>query len=80
MTEITQADREMAAHVFMALDADQLDTASLQIFFARHREQAEQDPVAKIVAWLRTQNDPSEKWALQNSHWYADAIEAEEWK
>ena len=36
----------------------------------------EQETVAKIVAWLRIQDDPSEKWALQNSHWYADEIEA----
>jgi len=49
MTEITQADRHMAAHVWMALDADQLNTASLQIFFARHRMEER----AAIVAWLR---------------------------
>lgn len=31
-----------------------------------------------IVAWLREQDDPSEKWSLQNSHWYAAEIEAGE--
>jgi len=31
---------------------------------------------AAIVAWLRTQDDTNEKWALQNSHWYASEIEA----
>ena len=31
-----------------------------------------------IIEWLRKQDDPSEKWALQNSHWYAAEIEAGE--
>ena len=37
---------------------------------------ARADERAAIVAWLRTQDDPNEKWSLQNSHWYAAEIEA----
>lgn len=57
MTNVTDADRSMAAHVFMALDSDQLDTFSLQMFFANHRTTAEQAgydrAIAEVVAWLR---------------------------
>lgn len=53
MTEITQVDRDMAAHIWTALDADQLDTASLQIFFARHRMEGRAEAIAEVVAWLR---------------------------
>ena len=50
--------------------------ALAQSIHARHRHQARAEVVGEIVAWLRIQDDPSEKWALQNSHWYADEIEA----
>lgn len=70
MTEITQADRDMAAHVWRALDADQLDTASLQIFFARHRMEER----AAIVAWLRKDDEAGITSVLADAIEYGDHL------
>lgn len=91
MTKITQADREAAAafygtwgatkgwqHLEEPIRKGLVDDNALVQAFARHRHQARAEVVGEIVAWLRIQDDPSEKWALQNSHWYADEIEAGE--
>lgn len=62
MTEITQADRDAAAahskhwgrHAQAAnVKRGSADSTFLLKLLARHREQAEQETVAKIVAWLR---------------------------
>lgn len=72
MTEITQADRDAVAEWLLSQPEEfRYSTTSLWKLLARHRIETEQ----KIIAWLREQDDPSEKWALQNSHWYAAAIE-----
>ena len=71
MTEITQADRDATND---ALRNALMQIGSMHEAFARHRL-AER---AKIVAWLRSVDDLDERWALQNSHWYADEIEAGE--
>lgn len=47
-------------------------------------ERAIADAVAErealIVQWLRKQDEPNERWLLQNSHYYADAIERGDYK
>jgi len=35
-----------------------------------------QEERKRIVEWLRKQDEPEERWALQNSHFYSEAIEA----
>ena len=85
MTTVTDADREAAADYFgMTNDALRADFARSGKYdlsvcvqaFARHREQAEQETVAKIVAWLRA--NPRGMMGYEDE--YADAIEAGEWK
>lgn len=72
MTTVTDADREAAADYFgMTNDALRADFARSGKYdlsvcvqaFARHREQAEQETVAKIVAWMRG-NCMSGKWRV----------------
>lgn len=66
MSEVTQKDREAAAafygtwggtkgwqHLEEPIRKGLVDDNALVRAFARHREQAEQATVAKIVAWLR---------------------------
>jgi len=74
MTEITQADYDATEELWNEVDLCTCDRCHVFTAetFARHRMQER----AAIVAWLRTQDDPNEKWALQNSHWYASEIEA----
>ena len=73
MTEITQTDRDAAApYAELLVISEPVETLAQS--FARHREQAERETVAKIVAWLRD----------QDGHGYddvrANVIEAGEWK
>ena len=78
MTEITQADRDAAKEydpLLWEIKPSCPEFQNLIQAFARHREQAAAEERAKIVAWLREQNELDEKWALQNSHWYAAEIE-----
>lgn len=70
MTEITQADYDVTDYI-VGRSAREVDYQVV----ARHREQAEQETVAKIVAWLRDQNQLRvAPMAI------ATAIEAGEWK
>ena len=84
MTEITQADQELFIATLNPCDSVAESVRKGTSFtwevqqIARHREQAAAEERAKIVAWLRSVDDPDERWALQNSHWYADEIEAGE--
>ena len=77
MTEITQADRD-AADALRATSPirDYIREEAMDEAFARHREQAEQETVAKIVAWLRERHDGG----LTNRIYLADAIEAGEYR
>ena len=45
------------------------DAVELAYDRGRHAERT------AIINWLRAQDSADESWALQNSHWYADAIE-----
>ena len=90
MTEITQADRDAALHLAMRAgnglhpkDVKEVlegrhDKNAIVQAFARHREQAEQETVTKIVAWLRGlwRDEVTIIEVLD----YADSIEAGEWK
>ena len=69
MTEITQADKARFRGWYRSTS-----TRGLDWWFARHREQAEQETVAKIVAWLRG-NCMSGKWRI-----LASEIEEGAWK
>lgn len=84
MTEITQADRDAAADFYCDWFATGDNNENVKDIrsgardalphvqsFARHREQAEQETVAKIVAWLR--GDGESDWFDPDC---ADAIEA----
>ena len=76
MTEITQADWDAAdEHFNLWYPNTAWGYEPLADAFARHREQAEQETVAKIVAWLRDQNQL--RIAPMD---IANAIEAGEWK
>lgn len=82
---VTQADRE-AAHEWKWLLCDSEDfdpnkemernVSELAQDFARHREQAERDAEARIVAWLRgpTFGDQAD-WNVASAGEFADAIE-----
>lgn len=90
MTEITQADYDATEELWNEVDLCTCDRCHVFTVeaFARHRKYGYDqgyydgrqldrlEERAAIVAWLRTQDDPNEKWALQNSHWYASEIEA----
>ena len=91
MSEITQADRDAAADFYCDWFATGDNNENVKDIrsgardalphvqaFARHREQAEQETVAKIVAWLRDGfvRDFDQKWRDQ----LCTAIEAGEWK
>ena len=87
MTDITQTDRDAALHLAMRAgtglhpkDVKEVlegrhDKNAIVQAFARHREQVEQDPVAKIVAWLRS----GAMFAATDIE-IATAIEAGVWK
>ena len=79
MTEITQADQDAAVEWYSPRESEW--TGLLAEAFARHREQAEAETVAKIVAWLRgtacsVENDPAHFIPMRE----AESIEAGEWK
>jgi len=80
MTTITQADRDAAA----AAQRDAImRVGSPAQAFARHREQAEAETVAGIVAWLR--NEALRAWGADatgrdETTFITAAIEAGEWK
>lgn len=80
MTEITQADRK-AAKPYAELLVISEPVETLAQSFARHREKAEQETVAKIVAWLRNRKEMAERYIdyIETAQ-AADAIEAGEWK
>lgn len=73
MTEITQADHDAAVDWYSPRESEW--TGLLAAAFARHREQAEQETVAKIVTWLRG-NFGSWNVEATNAKKFADAIEA----
>lgn len=93
MSEIMQADRDAALRLAMRAtnglhprDAQQVlegrhDKNAIVQAFARHREQAEAETVAKIAAWLRSGN--AIQCGLAEGRiipLLADATEAGEWK
>lgn len=60
MTEITQADRDAAAKAAVLVEFREMIRAGRADHhaepWAAHREQAERETVARIVAWLRNEN------------------------
>lgn len=84
MTEITQADKNRADQWLdrpSDTPARKSERDRLAHKFARHREQAEQETVAKIVAWLRNRKEMTERYIdYVETAQAADCIEAGEWK
>ncbi len=72
MTEITQADQDAAVEWYSPRESEW--TGLLAQAFARHREQAEAETVAKIVAMIEAREE------LLSAIDALDAIEEGEWK
>lgn len=86
MPEVTQADREAAAKAAVLVEMRDLIRAGRADHhaepWAAHREQAERETVARIVAWLREEAAQTRPFDYEIADIWesrADAIEAGEW-